>query len=85
MIERFFLDRVDTKSSTASVGIENHLSIAVFADEAETFIAWVEVAMAWAELAKNFIGGRIFESRPPLSSNGAVVELRSSHIRKHTG
>jgi hypothetical protein len=78
MIKWFFLDGVDTESGASTVSTQDHLAISIFANEAEAFIARVEVAMARAELAEDFLGS-VFECRPPLSSDGSVCELWSSH------
>lgn len=56
MIKRFFFDGVDTEACASAVGIENHLAIAIFANEAKAFITWIEVAMSGAQLAENFLG-----------------------------
>jgi hypothetical protein len=51
MIKRFLFDGVDAKTGAATVGIEDHLSVAIFANEAKAFIARVEVAVSRTELA----------------------------------
>ena len=55
MVERFFFDRIDAKTGAAAIGIEDHLAVAVLANEAKALIAGAEVTMSRAELAENFL------------------------------
>ena len=74
VIERFLFDGVDAEAGTTAVGIEDHLSVAIFADEAKAFIAGVEVAVSRAELAEDFLGLWV-ERGPPLSGDCTIREL----------
>ncbi len=51
MIERFLFDRVDTEAGGAAVGGEYHLPVEVPADEAGTALAFMQVAIARAQIA----------------------------------
>jgi hypothetical protein len=65
MVEWFFFDRIDAKAGAAAIGIEDHLTVAVFSNKAKPLIARAEVAMSRAELAENFLRC-VVETGPPL-------------------
>src|SRR5262249_34397018 len=51
VVERLFLDRVDTEPGTPAVGREDHLAALILAHEAEAAVACLHVACARAEVA----------------------------------
>ncbi len=51
MIERFFLDGIDTEAGTAPVGGEHHRIIDATAHEARTALPFVQLAVARAQVA----------------------------------
>jgi hypothetical protein len=55
MIERFLLDRIDTESRAAAVGVEHHLAVAILANKAEAPIARFQDTLAGTEIAHNAV------------------------------
>ena len=63
MVERLLLDRIDTEAGAPSIGIQNHLIILDFANEAKTSVPFLHRAVSWAQIADDSIGRRI--AMPP--------------------
>jgi hypothetical protein len=53
MIERLLFDRIDAKTGGAAVGGEHHLAADILANEAGAALAFVQLAIAWTEIALN--------------------------------
>ncbi len=62
VIERFFLDRVDTESGAATIGVQHHPTIAIGANKAKAAISRLQATRPWAKLAQN---SSVRLSRPP--------------------
>jgi hypothetical protein len=58
MVQRFFLDWVDTKSGTAPVGRQHDLTAYVLAHETEPAIAFVQTTGTRAQLAEQAAIGK---------------------------
>jgi hypothetical protein len=48
MIERFFLDRIDTKTGTPPISTEDHFPAPIFPDEAKPLITLFKLAVSRA-------------------------------------
>jgi hypothetical protein len=73
MVERLFFDGVDAEAGGAAVGGELHGAIDHLADKAGAALAFVQLAVARAEVA---LDAAIGQSVPPA---GRVVGFRRSH------
>lgn len=51
MIERFFLDRIDAKSGRTPIGGQHNLLVLPGAHKAQAALAFVQLAIAWADIA----------------------------------
>src|SRR5207248_9047834 len=71
LVERLFLDRVDTKAGAFAIGREDHLAVAVFADEAKAAVAGPQMTVARTEITDDPLGiGRVL--MPPAAEARAI-------------
>lgn len=70
MVERLFLDRIDTESARASVAGELHLIVKSAADETQATLSLVKFACAWTYIA---LDPAVVQSVPVFGYDGERV------------
>jgi hypothetical protein len=70
VVQRLLFDRVDAESRAAAVCAEHHLAVTVFAHEAKTAIAGLQIAGSRAQVADDASG--IVGGVPPARELGSI-------------
>jgi hypothetical protein len=70
MIERFFLDRIDTESTRTTVADQLYFIVEALAHVAEPALSFTQVAVAWAQVA---LQASILETVPVAGCNNCIL------------
>ena len=76
MIERLFLNRIDTETGAAAIRGQHHFTVTILAHETKTAIAWFESALTWAYVTDDSLG--ILRRMPPPAPLRTVLAKRTS-------